>query len=167
MARDAISRQYDVDHNRMTYYCEPGKGSYRPGIITFFPKPGKSLDLLKIEESIRATRLSGGTSMSADGLEIVVRGEMLQDAKVPMLKVSGTGQQFVLKEATDTKAKNGAKSPLQRLRESAASGAGVVSVTGYVEGWNGRFPLVLRALGERAPEAPMVLLVTDVETGKK
>ena len=45
MARDAISRQYDVDKNRMTLTCETEKGDYRPGIITFFPKSGKSLDL--------------------------------------------------------------------------------------------------------------------------
>src|SRR6266545_5098123 len=166
MARDAIARQYDVDKNRIIYDCEPGKGGYRPGTITFFPKPGKSLDLKKMEESIRATRLSGNTSMSADSLEIVARGEVM-DGTTLILKVSGTGQEFVLKEAAKVKPKDGTKSLLQRLREVAASGAGVVSVTGYVDGWTGRLPLLLRALAERPREAPMVLLVTDFETIKK
>src|SRR4051812_3422217 len=105
MARDAISRQYDVDRNRMIYYCEPGKGGYRPGTITFFPKPGKTLDLLKIEESIRATRLSGGTSMSTEYLEITARGGATVDDKAALFKVSGTGQAFVLKDAANLKVK--------------------------------------------------------------
>src|SRR5947209_19724679 len=116
MARDAISRQYDVDKNRMIYSCDPGKGGYRPGTIIFFPRPGKSLDLHKMEESLRATRLSGNTSMSATSLEIVARGEVVLDDKTPLLKVSGTGQLFALKEAVDSKAKDGAKGVLQRLR---------------------------------------------------
>src|SRR4051812_8783079 len=148
MARDAIARQYDVDKNRILYYCEPGKGGYLPGTITFFPKPGKSLDLDKMEESIRATRLSGGTSMSMEWLEIVVRGEVVLNATAPQLKVSGTGQQIVLKDPPPGKEKE-TKSPLERLRAAVAAGARVVSVTGHVEGWKGPFPQVLRALAKR------------------
>ena len=77
MAADAIARQYDVDKNRMTLVCETESGNYRPGTITFFPKPGKSLDLRKMEESLRATRLSGGTSMSVTYLDITVLGEVV------------------------------------------------------------------------------------------
>src|SRR5437764_1314828 len=117
MARDAIARQYDVDHNRMIFTCEAGKGSYRPGVITFFPKPGKSLDLRKIEESIRATRLSGGTAMEVTSLDVTAAGTVTLDGQALLLRVSGSAEQFVLKDAP---AKDGAKSALQRLREAVA-----------------------------------------------
>src|SRR5438045_1322208 len=48
MARDAISRQYDVQKNSITLTCEGDKGAYRPGVITFFAKNGRSIDLDKI-----------------------------------------------------------------------------------------------------------------------
>jgi hypothetical protein len=167
MARDAIARQYDVDKNRVTLTCEAGKGSYRPGTITFFPKQGKSLELRKMMESITATRLSGGTSMSMDYLEITATGEAVLDAKTVLLKVSGTTQRFVLKEAPEFKNKGGTATPLIRLEMAVASGAKVVTVTGRVEGWSGRFPVVLSALARRPPDAPGVLFVTDFEVAKK
>src|SRR5262245_17413142 len=131
MARDAIARQYDVDHNRMIYTCDAGKGSYRPGVITFFPKAGKSLDLHKIEESIRATRLQGGTAMEVTSLDITAAGTVTLDGQNLLLKVSGSAEQFTLK---DSPARDGEKTPLQRLREAVAGGAKVVNVTGRVEG---------------------------------
>jgi hypothetical protein len=164
MARDAISRQYDVDKNRMTLTCEEGKGGYRPGIITFFPKAGKSLDLAKMEESIRATRLSGGTSMSVDYLEITATGAVMADDQKTLFKVPGPDQQFLLKEAGP---KDDAKASLQRLREALDAGAKIVSVTGRVDGWKGKFPDVLRALAKKPADAPIVLVVTDFETSKK
>jgi len=166
MARDAIARQYDVDKNAVTLTCETTSGSYRPGTITFTPKKGKALDLGKIEESLRATRLSGGTSMSMDYLDITAVGEASFDDKAALLRVSGRCQQFALKEAPDAKAKDGAKTPLQRLREAVAGGAKVVSVTGRVDGWSGRFPVVLKGLAARPPEAPTALFVLDFQTQK-
>ena len=59
MARDAIARQYDVDKNSITLTCEPGKSGYRPGLITFLPKKGKSLDLDKIEYLKRDALMCG------------------------------------------------------------------------------------------------------------
>jgi hypothetical protein len=167
MARDAIARQYDVDKNAVILRCETDKGGYRPGTITFTPRQGKSLDLRKIEESIRATRLSGNTSMGMDYLEITAVGAVTVDGKTALLKVSGTPQQFVLQDAANLKTTDGAKTPLQRLREAVSGGARVVRVTGRVDGWGGRFPVVLRALAERPPEAPTVLFVSDFDTEKK
>src|SRR5438046_10302250 len=103
MAADAIARQYDVDKNRLTLVCETESGSYRPRIITFFPKPGKSLDLRKMEESLRATRLSGGTSMSVSYLDITVLGEVIVKGDAMQLKGAGTSQQFVLRSSKDDK----------------------------------------------------------------
>src|SRR5258708_3802375 len=98
MAADAIARQYDVDKNRVILTCEGDKGGYRPGTISFYPKRGKTVDLRKMEESLRATRLSGGTAMSVDSLEITAAGEVVLDAGNLVLKVSGTTEVFVLKE---------------------------------------------------------------------
>jgi hypothetical protein len=167
MARDAIARQYDVDKNRVTLISEADKGRYRPGTIIFFPKQGKSLDLRKMMESITATRLSGGTNMSMDYLEITATGEVVLDAKTVLLKVSGTTQRFVLKEAAEFKNKGGTATPLLRLEKAVASGAKVVRVTGRVEGWSGRFPVVLKALAQRPADAPTGLFVTDFEIAKK
>ncbi len=163
MARDAIARQYDVDKNAMIYVCQPGKENYRPGTITFTPKLGKTLDLRKIRESIAATRLSGGTAMGVDYLEIKATGDVVLDEQMLVLKVAGTNQDFVLKEDS----KKDEKSPLQRLRTAISSGAKVVSVTGRVEGWAGRFPAVLQSQGQLAPDARMGLIVTDFEASKK
>jgi hypothetical protein len=160
MAADAVARQYDVDKNRMTLVCETESGSYRPGIITFFPKTGKSIDLRKMEESLRATRLSGGTSMSVSYLDITVVGELIGNGEAVQLKGAGGSGLFVLKAAKDNSA-------LQRLREAAGAGAKTVSVTGRVDGWSGRFPVMLGALAKRSANEPVVLFVTDFEAGKK
>ena len=78
MARDAIARQYDVDKNSVTLepgpVTEKGKG-YHPGTISFRAKEGKSIDLEKLRQSIAATRLSGGTNMRMDYLEITATGD--------------------------------------------------------------------------------------------
>ena len=163
MARDAISRQYDVDKNRVTLTCEEGKGNYRPGIITFYPKAGKTLDLRKMEESIRATRLSGGSSMGVDYLEITALGDVTIDGNAATFKVSGSTQQFTLKEAS---AKDGEKTPLGRLREALAGGAKIESVTGRVQGWTGTFPVVLRNFAKMPADATQELTVTDFEMKK-
>jgi hypothetical protein len=165
MAADAVARQYDVDKNRVVLICETDKGDYRPGTITFYPKKGKTIDLRKTEDCLRATRLSGGTSMSVDYFEITVTGTVNPGDGTPgVLTVAGTNQQLALKAAA---VKDGDKTALQRLREDVRAGAKLVSVTGRVEGWNGRFPAVLSALGRQPADAPMVLVVTQFETSKK
>jgi hypothetical protein len=161
MARDAIARQYDVDKNSVILTCEPGKGGYRPGTIVFYAKRGKSLDLDKIRESITATRLSGGTNMGMDYLEITATGVVEFGDKEGVLKVSGTDQHFVLAEAPS------AKGTLQKLREALARGEKVTNVIGRVQGWNGRFPDVLNALAKMPPQSHPVLLLTDFELVKK
>jgi hypothetical protein len=163
MARDAIARQYDVDKNAVTLFRKPAKGDYQPGTITFSARKGKSVDLEKMRESIAATRLSGGTNMRVDWLEITAKGEVTAGDKELVLKVSGTGQELVLGEDP------GAKSELQRLREAQAKGAKITSVTGHVQGWSGRFPDVLKALAPDAPTGPKrtILLVTDFEVAGK
>ena len=159
MAHDAITRQYDVEKNLVTLTCEEGKGGYRPGLITFHAKKGKSIDLQKIRDSITATRLSGGTGMSVDYLEITVLGAVEIRDKETLLSVSGSALQFSLADAPSAKGK------LQKLRDALAQGEKVTSVVGRVEGWTGVFPVVLKGLAN-AP-AVQTLQVIDFEIGKK
>src|SRR5262249_1091074 len=110
---------------------------------------------------ITATRLSGGTSMSMDYLEITAKGEVIDRNKELVLKVSGTEQELVLSEEAS------AKGALQRLRDAMAKGDTVSTVTGRVPGWKGRFPDVLAAWA-KAPEAQRRRLeITDFEVEKK
>jgi hypothetical protein len=164
MARDAIARQYDVEKNSVTLTEDPNaEGNYRPGKIAFQARKGKSIDLEKLRESIAATRLSGGTSMRVDWLEITALGEVVAAGPELRLKVSGTGQELVLGEEP------AAREVWQRLREAQARGARITSVTGKVQGWNGKFPDVLRALAPDAPggQKPPLLLVTGFEVAGK
>jgi hypothetical protein len=115
-----------------------------------------------MRESIAATRLSGGTKMSVDWLQITARGELRVRDKELLLKVSGTGQEFVLGEDP------GATAVLQQLRAAQARGTKITSVTGHVPGWTGRFPDVLKVLEADAQAGPRQtsLLVTDFEVSK-
>jgi hypothetical protein len=168
MARDAISRQYDVDKNLVTLTCAEGKGGYRPGLITFEAKKGKSIDLDKIRDSITATRLSGGTNMGVDYLEITAIGTVDAGGKDVVLRVSGTSQEFVLGELPPAKGDPKANpAMLQKLRDALVNGDKVANVTGRVQGWSGRFPVVLKALHEVPANTRPVLFVTRFEISKK
>jgi hypothetical protein len=162
MACDAIARQYDVDADS-TKLTRPKdqKSRYQLGTIDFVAKKGKSIDLDKIHESITATRLSGGTGMRMDYLEITAKGEVIERDKELVLKVSGTGQELVLSEEPT------AKDGLQRLREAVARGDKVSTVTGRVPGWNGGFPVVLAAWAKAPDSQKRKLAVVDFEVEKK
>jgi hypothetical protein len=127
----------------------------------FAAKKGKSIDLDKIHASITATRLSGGTSMGMDYLEITAHGAVIERDKELILKVSGTGQELVLSE--DPSAKGG----LQRLREAVARGDKVSAVTGRVPGWKGAFPKVLAAWAKASDAQKRKLAVVDFKVEKK
>jgi hypothetical protein len=161
MARDAIARQYDVEKNKVTLTCDTDKGSYRPGTITFYAKKGKSIDLDQVRESIAATRLSGGTNMGMEYLEITATGNVAISDRDLILDVSGTGQQFFLEESAS------AKGALQRLRDAVAKGEKVNTVVGRLPGWSGKFPAALGGLAKTRPDARAVLIVTDFELVKK
>jgi hypothetical protein len=156
VAADAIARQYDVNKNSVKLFCEPGKGSYRPGTISFLAKKGKSIDLDQIRESITATRLSGGTNMSVDYLEITVTGDIQAGEKEVVLK-GKNGPAFVLVDGPKT------KGIVQKMLEASDK---VTSVTGQVQGWNGRFPVMLQALAKTSGQERLHLLVTSFETKK-
>jgi hypothetical protein len=175
--RDTITRQSDVDASSVKYDIESGTGKYRNGTITFAAKKGKSIDLEKIHESLKGTRLSGKTRSAVNYLEITADGSVVQMGAGILLKVSGTPQQFRLADDPKAKSQEGTKTPLQRLRATVEKGEKVVSVTGRVAGWNGPWPMVLRNVpgkpakeetgaGKAAGQAMPLLLVTDFKTMK-
>ncbi len=94
--RDTIARQSDVDKSSMKYEVEPGSGDYRIGTITFFAKKGKSIDLEKIHESIKGTRLSGKTRSAVNYLEIIVEGAVVEVDKKLLLRVTGSRVSYVI-----------------------------------------------------------------------
>src|SRR5262245_34066814 len=150
MVRDTIARQFDVDARSIKYEMEPGSGRYRNGTITFAAKEGKSINLEKLQESLKATRLGKGTRSGVNYFDITAEGEVTVAGKEVLLKVSGTGQQLSLIEDPKAKPKPGTKTAYQRLREALDKGEKTASVTGRVQGWSGQWPKVLKELAEQA-----------------
>jgi hypothetical protein len=164
-----------VEKDSIKYEMEPGSGRYRNGTITFAAKKGKSIDLRKIQESLRATRLGKGTRSGVNYFDITAEGEVTALGKETILKVSGTGEQFVLGEDPKAKPKAGTKTAYQRLKEALARGEKVTSVTGRVTTWSGVWPKVLKDLAAQADKEkekpadrkPTPLIVADFQTAKK
>jgi len=121
------------------------------GEITFQAKKGRLVDLDKLHESIWGTRLSGGTGMSLNWIDVTARGEVVAEKERLVLKVKGSDQFFVLKPGDTT--------AFARLREAAERGPKSVSVTGRVEDWTGHFPPFLKTL----PKKPRVIAVKEFE----
>ena len=149
MARDAIARQYDVDADRVTLNIDKG-------LVTFSAKKGKLVDLDKLHESIWATRLSGGTGMALNWIDVTAVGEVVVEKERLVLKVKGSEQLFVLKESDQD------RTTFARLRDAAERGQKSVSVTGRLEEWAGHFPPFLKAL----PKKPRVIAVKEFEPAK-
>jgi hypothetical protein len=124
------------------------------GEITFRAKPGRLVDLDKLHESIWATRLSGGTGMSLNWIDVTAVGEIVVEKEGISLKVKGSDQTFLLKE--------GDKEVFAKLREAAERGQKSVSVTGRVAEWKGHFPPFLKEL----PKKPRTIEVKLFEAVK-
>jgi hypothetical protein len=166
MVRDTIKRQFDVDDKSVKYEVEPGTARYRNATVTFAAKTGKSVDLRKLSESLKATRLGKGTRSGVNYFEITAEGEVVVEGKETLLKVSGAEEQLSLGDDPKAKPKEG-KSAYQRLKEALAEGEKITSVTGRVQGWSGVWPEVLRELSAAPAKKRTVLTVTDFETVKK
>jgi hypothetical protein len=149
VARDATARQYDVDADGVKLDIVKGEVSFRA-------KKGRLVDLDKLHESIWATRLSGGTGMALNWIDVTAVGEVVVEKERLVLKVKGSEQHFVLKESDKDKKVFG------RLREAAERGQQSVSVTGRLEEWAGHFPPFLKAL----PKKPRVIAVKEFEPAK-
>jgi hypothetical protein len=147
VARDATARQYDVDADAVRLDVKTGQ-------ITFRAKKGRLVDLDKLHESIRATRLGVSTGMAINWLDVTAVGEVSAEKDRLVLKVKGSEQTFVLKE--------GDKKAFAKLRDAVKNGTKSVSVFGRVDGWKGHFPPFLKAL----PKKPREVLVKSFEPAK-
>ena len=159
--RDAVARQVDVEKDSVKLSCEAGEEKYRPGMVTFQAKEGNSISLGKIQEAITATRLSGHTNMRVDYLKITARGNLILRDKEPVLLVSNAKLEFEL--AADDRELE------KQLLKMAEQTAVAVTVVGRVDGWNGRFPVVLRTLAKRygtKAKTPILLVITSLETSE-
>jgi hypothetical protein len=154
VARDAIARQFDVEKNTVKIEAEGLPSQYQPGTITFYAKKGKSIDIEKLHDSLRATRLSGSTNMQVTSFDITATGEVKLEGTRVILKVAGTGQEL---ELADTGG---------RIASALQGGANVKEVTGRLDGWNAKFPVVLRQVPMDPETKRMKLTVTGFRTGK-
>lgn len=160
MARDATARLYDVDDQSVIFHRLKLTDRYDQATITFRAKKDKLIDLEQLHESVWATRLSGGTSSGVVCLQVTAVGQVMTSGDETVLNVSGTDRQFVLTDDVAAKPSEPEKSTFAELRKALADGKRVVSVTGYVDGWVGRWPGVL----SKAPEKRPKLMVTSFET---
>jgi len=159
MAREAIARQYDVDHDSVVMKRLTHTGDYDQGTVTFKAKKGRLVSLDKLHESLWATRLSGGTKSGLVSFEVTAVGKVVSKRKEIVLTVTGSKEHFVLAEDP----KDERKAVFEKMREAIGSDKRVFSVTGRLDGWSGRWPTVLRKL----PPKPRRILVTGFETVKK
>ena len=163
MARGAIARLYDVDDDTVVFKKFNIKNKYDHATVTFRAKKGKLIDLRKMHESIWATRLSGGTRSGVICLEVTAVGEVAQTGDETILHIGGTDQQFVLSSDVQAKPEEAKESALKTLRQAVARGEKRLSVTGYIDGWVGRWPGVLSRPTARRPR----LMVTRFLAVKK
>jgi hypothetical protein len=163
VARDATARLYDVTDGSVVLTKLGVSKSYDHGTITFAAKKGKLIDLDKLHESIWATRLSGGTRSGLLKLEVTAVGEAVVQGTETVLRVAGADELFALAEDPEVKVAKAEKSSFQKLREALARGEKITSVTGRLDGWQGRWPTVLGKL----PPKPRKILVWSFETAKE
>jgi hypothetical protein len=152
-----VARQVDVDESSVELIPDAEEGKYRPGRVLFKAKTGQSINLGQIQQAITATRLSGQTNMRVDYLEITVQGSLRLQDHEPRLRVSGADQEFDL--AADDR-------DLEKRLMEAAEAEATVNVVGRVDGWNGRFPVVLRTLAKRYGtdgKTPILLVISSLE----
>ena len=131
--------------------------------VTFRAKKGRLVDLDKLHESIRATRLSGGTGSWISWLDVTAVGTVVVDDEKTLLKVSGSEARFVLIDDPAAEAGSGKESAFRRLRQALDGGDRVVRVSGRVDGWKSHWPPFLAKL----PAKPRRIIVKDFKTAGK
>lgn len=149
-----------MDHDSFAFQKYRLSTKYDVGTIDFRAKTGKLIYLDKLHESIWATRLSGGTRSGVICLEVTAVGEVVTQGNETILRVGGADREFVLVGDVKAKPDKAKQSTLTELLDAVTRGDGAVEVTGYVEGWGGRWPTVLRTPPADRPR----LMVTSFRT---
>jgi hypothetical protein len=129
--------------------------------LTFRAKPGKSLAPRAIHAALKPTRLGKNAGSVLSYFRLTAVGPITGEKEL-RLKVRGTDLEFVLADDPEGKPDKGGRTLLQHLRSALARSPGDVQVTGYLDGWKGRFPEVLK---KGVPPVP-VLQVIDFRIGK-
>ncbi len=158
MARDATARLYDVDEDTVVFKKLEQTKKYDQGRVTFQARKGKLIDLDKLHESIFASRLSDGTRSGLVSLVVTVKGAVDANDGELVVKVAGSSSHFVLgkhPEEEHSSAFDDLQSALSRTHQ-------IVSVTGQIDGWMGRWPKLLPKLQKSVK--PRRILVTAFET---
>ena len=123
--------------------------------LTFRPKPGKSLDPSAIHAALKPTRLGKNAGSVLSYFRLTAVGSITGEKEL-RLKVRGTDLEFVLTETQEAKPDQGGRTLLQHLRGELAKGHGDMEVTGYLDGWKGRFPEVLK---KEVPKVPVLQVI--------
>jgi hypothetical protein len=139
-----------VDEDSVEFKKHDRTEQYDQGTVTFRARKGKLIDLDKLHESVRATRLSGGTRSGLVSLDVTAVGHIASSGGKTMLTVAGSDARFSLEKHPDTKFADA----FSELRDGSA-----VKLTGRVADYAGRWP---KLLGTK-PKTPRRLLVTNVE----
>ncbi len=155
MARDATARLYDVDEDTVVFKKLDQSEKYDQGTVTFRARKGKLIDLDKLHESIRASRLSDGTRSGLVSLEVTAIGAVVVNHEQIIFEVAGSDAHFVLGKDAEYEGRD-------VFAELRAAAPHVVSVTGRLDGWVGRWPNMLR----KRPATPRRILVTGFETAE-
>jgi hypothetical protein len=137
-------------------------GGWGESHLTFRPKPGKSLDPGAIRAALKPTRLGKNAGSVLSYFRLTAVGPVTGEKEL-RLRVRGTNLEFVLAETPEAKPDKGGRTLLQHLRSELAKGRGDMEVTGYLDGWKGRFPEVLKT---EVPTVP-VLQVINFRTHKQ
>ena len=125
---------------------------YDQGTVTFRARKGKLIDLDQLHESVWATRLSGGTRSGLVSLEVTAVGEVVSAEGKLVLKVAGSGKEFVLGKHSD-------EQYAAAFAKLQPGGTAAVKLTGIIDEYAGRWPDVLK----KQPANPRRILVTGIE----
>jgi hypothetical protein len=123
--------------------------------LTFRSKPGKSLDLGAIHAALKPTRLGKNAGSVLSYFRLTAVGQITGEKEL-RLRVRGTDLEFVLSETPEARPDKGGRTILQHLRGELARGHGDMEVTGYLDGWKGRFPEVLK---NEVPRVPVLQVI--------
>lgn len=156
MAREATARLYDVQRSSVVLKKFTEKEKYDIGSVTFRAKKGRLIDLDKLHESVWATRLSVGTRSGLVSLEVTAVGEAVVKGKETTFKVAGSSARFVLEKNPEDEHKG----QFEKLRAAVSAGEKVVSVSGRIADYSGRWTTVLAKM----PKKPRRILVTSFKT---
>ena len=129
--------------------------------LTFRPKPGKSLDPSAIHAALKPTRLGKNAGSVLSYFRLTAVGPITGEQEL-RLRVRGTNLEFVLVDIPEARPDKEGRTLLQHLRSELAKSPGDVQVTGYLGGWKGRFPEMLK---KEVPKVP-VLQVIDFRIRK-